>query len=145
VLCHDGYLHRWGLQHAIIEGVAFLLMQKGLGYHAATTAGKYALAWGIVSIYVELQLLQQPDDAVGGGSGRYVTMMLWEGGLATFYLVLWLCPRKYLYRRPAIFVYAQVWFCYRLLFIITVICQYHHNTRGTYSIRKLYFIHSLGV
>lgn len=111
------YSLMWGMQHAIIEGVAFMLMQKGLGYHAALTSAKYALVWGVVAVAMENQLLRTSEDS----SSHFALELIWESMLMCFYCLLWLCPQKYLFRRPASMVYAQLWFLYRFLSIILLL------------------------
>eukprot|EP01037_Dinobryon_pediforme_P045008 gene45008-57206_t len=39
----------YGVQHVVTEGVAFMLMQKGVGINAATRSLRYAAVWGIVT------------------------------------------------------------------------------------------------
>jgi hypothetical protein len=112
----------WGLQHSIIEGVAFLLMQKGLGYNAAATAAKYSIAWGLMGMYVQFTIFYH--------TGLYplVLYISWEIILLLFYTGLCVIPEKYLYRRPACYVYAQLWAGYRVLTVTTVILTYYNST-----------------
>ena len=45
----NAYCFMWAAQHAITEGVAFLLMQKGLGRHAAKQTLKLMTVWFIIT------------------------------------------------------------------------------------------------
>jgi len=44
----------WGLQHIIIEGVAILLMQKGLGYQALWKTFQVSSCWGVVCVFAQM-------------------------------------------------------------------------------------------
>lgn len=98
------YAVAWGVQHAVIEGVAFLFMQKGLGMHAAQRAGTLALIWGLFGIVLFILVFTQMD-AVATSA----TLLVWESCILLFFLVLWKCPIKYFYRRPASVLYAKFW------------------------------------
>jgi hypothetical protein len=102
----------YALQHWLIEGVAILLMQKGLGRNAAFRSLRIAILWGLFSLFVHWGLLN---------SNRTLAFSLdfcWNMLLLFFYSFLWLAPLKRWYRRPAAIFYAQVWAIYRLTVII---------------------------
>jgi len=111
-----------GLQHSIIEGVAFLLMQKGLGCNAAINAAKYAILWGLICMYIQGTVLTT------SGIYPFSLYICWEVVVLLFYMGLCVIPEKYLFRRPACYVYAQIWAAYRLCTIITAILTYDAYT-----------------
>lgn len=93
-------------RHAINEGIAFLLMQKGCGFHAATTAGSFAMLWGAVTfglMYYIFQDLGLLTDALE---------ISWNLVILMFYLTLILAPEDKLFRRPAVKKYAMFWAIY---------------------------------
>ena len=91
------------------EGVALLLMQKGLGVHAARQALQRALLWGGVTLLT--QSLVYTQDA----TTSFAVSMVWQSSLLVFYSCLWFTPQKHLYRRPAAIFYAQTWVVYRAI------------------------------
>jgi hypothetical protein len=61
----------WGLQHAIVEGVAFLLMQKGLGWHAAKVTLLRMFGWFLITTFSKLTVYvtayrNMPDISIPG-------------------------------------------------------------------------------
>lgn len=103
----------WTFQHAVIEGIAFMLMQKGCGVHAAKTAGFRTLVWCTVTFVMQMIVYYF------GGIISILAQGLWSLMMLVFYGALWKLPRKNLFRRPAAIHYAQFWFWFRLLFIIS--------------------------
>ncbi|RYH02454.1 hypothetical protein EON65_47920 [archaeon] len=73
-------------RHAVNEGIAIMLMQKGCGFHAAKKAASYACLWGIITfglmyyIYAKVSVLSA------------VLEVVWDLCLLAFYGVLWLAP-----------------------------------------------------
>lgn len=114
-----GYCLMWALQHAVTEGVAFLLMQKGLGKHAGKQTLKWMLMWFLITLGIKLAVYKYADENV------YVSFSfeaVWEIALFVFYATLWLTPEKQLFRRPAALKYAMFWTLFRVLtFICTII------------------------
>ena len=98
----------WTLQHMIVEGVAILLMQKGLGRNAAFRALRLVILWGIFSLMVHWA------EYSGQGLTAFMLDVAWGVIILVFYGVLWLMPQKNLYRRPAAIFYAKFWFFYRI-------------------------------
>ena len=106
----------WGMQHAIIEGVAFLMMQKGLGFQALFTTARVSVLWGMVCVLAELVNLAAPS-----GLFRNSVLLVWYNIMLVFYGVLWLAPTHKLFRRPAVHRYAMFWFVYRLCTLAVLI------------------------
>lgn len=98
----------WGAQHFVIEGVALLLMQKGLGVYAARRSLRLAALWGLFTMWV--QYISYRFAYAGVGFIRAA----WSFALLFFYLTLWKIPMRHLFRRPAAIPYAKVWFLFRL-------------------------------
>ena len=85
----------YSMQHFIIEGVAFMLMQKGCGVGSAKKAFRYSFLWGILT-YVLMQMWFSTDHATS-----IVFHVLWSVCMLLFFGCLWLLPQELLYRRPA--------------------------------------------
>ncbi len=99
------------LKHCVMEGVAFLLMQKGCGSYAVKRAGCYTAAWGILTLLLYYYSFK---------SGGFLFDMLdefWNVAMLVFYGVLWLAPQTRLFRRPAAILYAKFWTFYRIAVI----------------------------
>lgn len=112
------YAFMFTLEHAVVEGVAILLMQKGLGRNAAMRAGKYTLVWSLATflliygIYTDSKALS------------FSLSVIWNLILIVFYGLLWKFPMKHLYRRPAAIFYAKFWFIFRTVYLLSSILQY---------------------
>lgn len=101
----------FALFHFVFEGVAILLCFSGVGYRALLQTALLSAIWAIVSfvansigeVYPGIEIYTEP---------------IWSGCLFVFYLALWLCPTKWLFRRPAIYRYAIFW-CFSRALLIT--------------------------
>jgi hypothetical protein len=108
-------------QHAVIEGVAFLLLQKGCGYYGSLKAGQYTMIWSLVTLVVmTLRYAQIPILS-------NLVYLLWCFSLVLFYFFIWFLPSKYLYRRSAVVPYAKFWCLYRLLMLIFLLLISLHS------------------
>lgn len=130
----------WAIQHVVVEGVAVLLMQKGVGVHAATRSLKLALIWGSITLLSQIGIYQlnhlhrldqenDDDTNTSGGGSVYLSLsfsinIIWQSSLLIFYVVLWLFPQKRLYRRPSVIMYACIWTIFRLMNIVAAILVY---------------------
>jgi hypothetical protein len=111
ILYPIGYI----IQHAILEGIAFLLLQKGCGYYGSMKAGQYTLLWSVfttIAMYLRFAQIPLVSNLV------YLT---WCFLLVIFYLLIWILPSKYLYRRTAVIPYAKFWCLYRLVMFFFLI------------------------
>jgi hypothetical protein len=117
----------WGLQHCVTEGIAFLLMRKGLGWNTAAKAMRSVLIWGLVTflcqLFVYMSLKSEPLWSLG-------VNLVWQAVLLFFYAALWLVPSKRLFRRPSVIIYARFWTLFRLLSIATTLLVYFPETTG---------------
>lgn len=102
----------YGIQHAMVEGVGMLFLQKGLGYNSVYTTCVYASIWGIISVTVEMVALS------GTGYLRSLLLLSWYCVMLGFYGALYFAPKEKLFRRPAAYQYARFWFVYRLAIVI---------------------------
>jgi hypothetical protein len=112
----------YGLRHLVIEGLAFLLMEKGCGKHAAYEAGSRALLWGLIAFSITFFALYQ-----SGLAGEILTTFL-DFVVFLFYLALWKAPFQHLYRRPAAIFYSKFWAVYRFLAVIINFLVYFKET-----------------
>ena len=112
----------FSLQHAVMEGIAFLLMQKGCGNFAAARAGRWTVMWCGITLVANL---------IGHArSIRHAVVVqgLWSFSMLVFYLLLWVLPQNRLFRRPAAVPYAKFWFWFRVvelvLFVMSQLKQF---------------------
>jgi serine/threonine protein kinase len=127
----------WSLQHAIIEGIAVLLQQKGCGQYATINAAKIDFAWTILTFGGYYLFFN-------GGPTSFAFQMFLDVILQIYYGALWFSPLKRLFRRPALILYAKYWFLFRgvgfalhifLLFPLTM----HASSCGYYFFRVILF------
>jgi hypothetical protein len=114
------------MQHGVTEGIAFLLLQKGCGNYAAKSALKYTVVWMITTFSIFFFVFRGGFDV---GDVAYIVSVFWDGCLSFFYIVLWLCPRRRLFRRPAAILYARFWAVFRLISIAVSCLEF--NPRST--------------
>lgn len=122
------YALAWALQHFAIEGIAFMFMQKGVGFYAAKTATKKAAYFSIFTFVIELIVYANL------GYISVACQFLWEVILIIFYLMLWQLPRRKLFRRPAAIIYGRFWCCYRVLNLIFFIFIAADNNSVIYEL-----------
>lgn len=124
----------WALQHMAIEGVALLLMQKGLGVHAAKQTAKYTAAWGVFTFIVVFISSLNATQFV-----NTFFLWFWEIAMFLFYGLLWKCPLEYLYRRPAAVWYGKIWFIYRIFILTTLVLKAFTPTEAVSNCCNLFF------
>jgi hypothetical protein len=98
----------FSLQHFVIEGIAFLFMQKGLGSHAAKNAFKWTIWWCLFTFLTQIVVFQN------SGILSIIVNSIWSVLQLVLYGLLWLLPNDKLFRRPAAIFYAKFWFIFRL-------------------------------
>ncbi len=113
----------WGVQHMLLEGVAFLLMRKGLGYNTAKYTFRWALAWGLTTFVIEAGINSQLNVF------SLALDLVWEFSILIFYFILWVTPQRHLFRRPAAIMYAKFWFFFRLVTVTARILSYNDYTK----------------
>eukprot|EP01038_Epipyxis_sp_PR26KG_P004307 gene4307-6103_t len=109
----------FALQHCVTEGVAFLLMRKGVGTHAAKEALKRTVCWGILTFFIKILVYTQNNSGLA-----FFFELVWEVTLLLFYFWLWIAPQKRLFRRPAAINYGMFWFFFRVLALVSTIFYY---------------------
>lgn len=121
------------IQHAIVEGVAFLLMQKGCGKHAAMRVTWWVLMWSAMMFIVTFFALRY------GGDLRTALAAARETILLIFYFAVCFYPTDRLFRRPACILYGKCWLCFRLLVMVFNILTYVSATKDI-SLCGFYFL-----
>lgn len=102
----------WAMQHGVLEGVAFLLMQKGCGQHAAKRARMWSF-WWISFVFVLMFCAFYYGSVI-----TTVLSAVRDGVLVLFYFVLYFAPEQRLFRRPAALFYSKCWLIYRAFFLL---------------------------
>jgi hypothetical protein len=109
------YSLTFAAEHVIVEGVAFLLMIKGLGWNAAKRVSFRVLPWAVIVFLCKFFAYALP-----ASSGRpYILfiVLFWQTIVLVFYLTVWLAPPHRLFRRPAAIIYARFWAIFRAIAI----------------------------
>ncbi len=114
----------WGVQHAVVEGVPIMLMQKGLGTYAVKQSLKQSLLWGIYTMFNTLAIYKTSSN------GSFAFSMVWQIILLIFYFCLYALPQRKLFRRPAAINYAMFWFWFRVLSIIATVLFFITTTHS---------------
>lgn len=115
------------LQHIILEGISFTLMQYGCGLQAARKAFKYAIIWAVITYFFMVFSFRH------GGTGlAYTLSTIWGSLMFSFYSLLFILPDKYLFRRPAIKVYAKFWALFRFIVLFADILMWYSDTHSDY-------------
>lgn len=112
----------WAMQHGVLEGVAFLLMQKGCGQHAAKRVRQLSVCW-ISFIFVLMYA-----SFYYGGAVTEVLSVVRDTVLVLFYAILLWAPQQRLFRRPAALYYSKCWLAYRGVFLSAYFLMMLTNT-----------------
>ena len=122
----------YGLYHFVLEGIAFLLAQQGVGRYSLRRSLLLATAWGFVTFCLQIIAFQMQP----GTLPHFITTLGWEATMLTFYLVLsvWpirCCPNICCHRRPALRnIYAPFWATLRFMSCTAIIIQMNHFDIG---------------
>lgn len=118
---------RRGFQHCVTEGIAFMLLQNGLGINTAKKVLVWSLIWSAITFVVTFL-------SIYGASITTLTLeVMYDFVLLAFYIVLWLAPEKKISRRPAAIRYAQLWSFYRVMVLITNCLAFSPHTTSISS------------
>eukprot|EP01038_Epipyxis_sp_PR26KG_P004338 gene4338-6140_t len=121
-LASVSYALMWSGQHIVLEGIAFLLLQKGCGKHAAKTVSYMLIPWAIITFIIQFFIFFK------GGFVADWLGLTWDLIVFFFYILLWMAPQKKFFRRPAALFYAKFWTCYKLIEIIATILFFFKET-----------------
>jgi hypothetical protein len=105
----------YAFDHFVIEGIAFIMMQYGCGYQAASRSAVWALWWAVITFFAQLVVFKQGSDT----TEAKLSQISWNVLQVAFYSALWLLPDRFLFRRPALIFFAKFWFIFRLLYFIS--------------------------
>jgi hypothetical protein len=109
------YALSYAFIHLISEGIAVLLMRRGLGSEDVRFAVKCGAVWGLVTAVLMVVADLLPP------TGAFAVRLIWNLCMLLFYSVLWLAPNKTIFRRPALIPYACYWAVLRLIIITSVV------------------------
>ena len=111
------YSLAWASQHAVIEGIAFMFLQRGCGTNAVIASTKLTVVWCLITFGLQLIVYQSQ------GTTAVLAQVVWSSFMLIFYCGLWLAPQSMIFRRPAAIQYAQFWFWFRLVTIVLYVFQ----------------------
>ena len=117
------YGFMWCFQHGVIEGIAFLLIQKGCGGHATESAGKLTLVWMTITFIMFVIIFKENGTLFG-----QIFELLYDFILLVFYGCLWFMPQRRFFRRPAAINYAKFWLYYRIITIFINLLFFFKDT-----------------
>lgn len=107
----------FGLSHMVNEGVAYMLIQKGLGRNTQRQVLRRSIVWGficfVVRYFTYLRVRKEEE-----GSMVFI-LLFWKSLMVLFYGAVALVPSKHLYRRPAATYFARIWACWQILNLIS--------------------------
>lgn len=94
----------WGAHHFVLEGIAFFLLHQGAGTRVVSRSARLALLWAVATTAIQTAAFLVTSNDL------YLGLVLgYEVLLFAFYVVCWLLPGRYLFRRPALAGYAAYW------------------------------------
>ena len=138
------------LFHLLYEGMAVFLCKYGIGIASIRSSLFVGLIWACVSFFFffilssvicngfdlplfDKYMYDSDSDIATTRRNKILatTFVLYESLLAIFYLVIWVAPMRWFYRRPAAFFYAKCNFAYQIYWIAAV-CGYlfSYRTQG---------------
>jgi hypothetical protein len=116
------YAFMSSFQHAVIEGIAFLLMQKGCGKYAAIIALRWTAVWSILILTMTFTIYRY-EGYIGDAIELFLDLLIF-----ILYIILWLAPQRFLFRRPAVYIYARFWAYFRFAAILIKILFFFRDT-----------------
>lgn len=125
------YSATFAAQHFILEGIALMLLQRGCGVYAAKVAGKYSAIWTVLSFLSFYSSFSK--NSVIANWGFYS----WNIAIVLFYVVIWLAPSSWFYRRPASSKYASYWCVFRILYAGCMLLADHGERIGWMGVREV--------
>ena len=116
----------YGFEHAVLEGLVIMLLQSSMGTRAFKITGAIAIVWGCVVFAVSYILsFIQP-----GTTFDFYVHVSFYGVVFIFYLICWLVPYGWLYRRPALIGYAIFWSVTRCIVVVSEVLEYYQYDFG---------------
>lgn len=116
------YASQTAMHHVVVEGIAFLLMQKGCGYHAGWAASKISAVYGLLTFLLMVYIYRSNSQL------RDIVELIWDFCMLVFYFILWYAPQERLFRRPALISYSKFWVVYRLAALLINILFFSPTT-----------------
>lgn len=109
------------LQHGVSEGIAFMLMENGVGKYAAKRVLRRVVFWIMLTFTIFTFLFWK------GGYGHYAIetcALLFDSVIFLFYAILWCAPNERVYRRPAAIIYSSLMATFRFVVIFIDVLTY---------------------
>ena len=95
----------WGTWHLFIDGVAIMLLQKGVGVKSYLAGIRITLLFSIVTTACIAVARESDPDSLQ----KILPVILFNIFMATFYGFIAFAPSAWLFRRTAIYIYARFW------------------------------------
>jgi serine/threonine protein kinase len=118
------YSVSYAFQHMGIEGIAFLMMHKGVGANALRSVSRYLILYFPIVFGLNfIRFYNRDYESLYG-------VAAWNLCLIAFYGCLWLLPPETLYRRPAAYRYARFWAMFRFCVLMAISLKQIPNSSG---------------
>ena len=99
----------WGIWHMFIDGVAIMLLQKGIGLKSYLAGIKYTTLFSLVTVIcIAMSRLHSGSKSQGTITDN-IPAILWNIIMFTFYSFIAFAPSACLFRRTAVYIYARFW------------------------------------
>ena len=129
-----------GMQHMVTEGVAYMLLQKGMGRNTQIKVIRRATIWGLVCFCCGLLTYKFNTLFVD------IFQIVWDSTILIFYATVAFCPEKHLYRRPAATYFSRWWLIWSIIsFASTILLQIESSQNYVVCVRAFgpYLIYAL--
>lgn len=111
----------WGVWHMFIDGVTIMLLQNGIGLKSYLAGMKFTTGFALLTVVlVTLSRFSTKNSEWM----QHFAETLWNAIMAVFYIFIAFAPSKYLFRRPAVYIYARFWVFLRFAGVITAIVDW---------------------
>eukprot|EP00943_MAST-04B_sp_MAST-4B-sp1_P003256 g3256.t1 len=108
----------WGVWHMFIDGVTIMLLQMGIGLKSYLAGMKYTTGLALLTVVlITLSRFRADKNQWSDGAAE----ILWNVIMVVFYTFIAFAPSKYLFRRPAVYIYARFWVFLRFGGLITAL------------------------
>lgn len=111
------------LQHCVTDGLAYMLLQKGMGRNTQLKVIHRSLWWGVVCLFVRFMTYKYRETSL------YAVLIAWYAVMFLAYWAIAVVPEKHLYRRPAATFFARFWVVYTTISLLSSIMVNFPSTK----------------
>ena len=104
----------YGMEHAVVEGVAYMLLQSSMGTKSLQRTVTLSTAWGCVVAGLAYCWTMFPNSQITS-----ILHLVFYSTVLVFYLFCWLAPYTCISRRPALIEYSMFWSVASLVVVVS--------------------------